>query len=79
MENDVVLVKKSNRLKSLVCFAFLGKFMCKKLRRVEPDGLFVEGFDPNSVDSRLFGAVPFDSYLGYPLAIIYPLKRIRLL
>lgn len=78
-ENDIVLVKKSRSLKNLVCFKMADKFMCKRLRRVEEEGLFVEGYNPKSIDSRLFGLVPFEDMIGYPFAIIYPFERMRLL
>lgn len=38
--------------------------MIKKILRVDPQGLFVTGTHPNSVDSRHFGLIERRSVLG---------------
>lgn len=43
--------------------------MCiKRLKRIEPNGLFVEGDNPDptaSTDSHNYGLIPFESVIGF--------------
>lgn len=46
----------------LVLFRYEGVgWLLKQITRIEKEGLFVEGKDPMSVDSRVFGLLPRSS------------------
>lgn len=48
----------SLRIGDLVLFYYEGVgMMLKQITRIEKEGLFVEGKDPMSVDSRIFGLI----------------------
>jgi len=48
--------------------------MIKRIQSIAPDGcgLFVVGTDKNSIDSRLFGAIPPTAVIGKVVCVFHP-------
>ncbi|MDD3324369.1 MAG: S26 family signal peptidase [Sulfurospirillaceae bacterium] len=62
-DKEVILALKvtsffSFKIGNIVIFEKDGKAMMKKVKRIEKDGVFVEGTSPYSADSRTFGLIP---------------------